>query len=96
MATIGTFTKQDGRFTGTINTLTLKAKTSFEPVEKTDEKSPDFRVYANSVEIGAAWAGTSKNGNAYLAVVLDDTSCPNPIRCRLIEGEKSHLLLWSR
>jgi hypothetical protein len=47
MATIGTFTKQqNGGFAGTINTLTVKAKVTFAPVEKTSDNAPDFRVYA--------------------------------------------------
>ena len=34
MATIGTFKKDGGGYSGNIETLTLKAKLTFEPVEK--------------------------------------------------------------
>jgi uncharacterized protein (DUF736 family) len=96
MAIIGNFSKQDGAFTGSVTTLTLKAKVSISPVEKTGEKAPDFRVYAGTTEIGAAWSQTSKEGNAYLSVKLDEPSFAAPILCRLVETEKGHSLVWSR
>ena len=96
MAIIGNFTKQDGAFAGSITTLTLKAKVSISPVEKTGEKAPDFRVYAGTTEIGAAWSATSKEGNAYLSVKLDEPSFPAPILCRLVEIDKGHALVWTR
>ena len=96
MAIIGNFTKQDGVFSGSIATLTLKEKVNISPVEKTGEKAPDFRVYAGTTEIGAAWSQTSKEGNAYLSVKLDEPSFAAPILCRLVETEKGHALVWSR
>ena len=96
MSIIGNFQKQDDGFTSTIRTLTLKAKAVMRPVEKSGEKAPDYRVYAENVEIGAAWAQTSKGGNAYLSVKLDDPSFAQPIQCRLIEQDKSFALVWSR
>jgi uncharacterized protein (DUF736 family) len=67
MATIGTFTKKDESYQGTITTLTLKAKVNITPVSRDNDKAPDFRVYAGSAEIGAAWSTTAKSGNAYLS-----------------------------
>jgi uncharacterized protein (DUF736 family) len=97
MAIIGTFTKQDnGAFAGSLATLTVKAKVSIAPVEKSGEKAPDFRVYAGNAEIGAAWSQTSKEGKAYLSVKLDDPSFPAPILSRLVETEKGHSLVWTR
>jgi uncharacterized protein (DUF736 family) len=96
MAIIGTFTKQDGTFAGSLATLTVKAKLNISPVAKSGEKAPDFRVYAGKVEIGAAWSATSKEGKAYLSVKLDDPSFTNPILCRLVETEQGHALVWSR
>ena len=96
MAIIGNFTKQNGAFTGSLETLTVKAKINITPVEKSGEKAPDFRVYAGSAEIGAAWSSTSKEGKSYLSVKLDDPSFPAPILSRLVEMEKGHALVWTR
>lgn len=97
MAIIGTFTKQDGgAFSGSLATLTVKAKVTIAPVEKSGEKAPDFRIYAGTAEIGAAWSATSKEGKPYLSVKLDDPSFPAPILCRLVETEKGHALVWTR
>ena len=61
MATIGTFTKTDNGFAGTIQTLGLKAtKVTVSSVEKSADTAPDFRIKAGAVEIGAAWHRTSK------------------------------------
>lgn len=96
MAIIGNFTKQDNAYQGTIMTLSVKAKATINPVEKTTEQAPDFRVFAGKVEIGAAWSATSKAGNAYISVKLDDPSFPAPIFCRLLESDKGHTLVWTR
>jgi len=96
MATIGTFTKQDNGFQGTIDTLAIKAKVNIVAVEKSSEKAPDFRLYSGKTEIGAAWSCTSKEGNAYLSVKLDDPSFAAAILCRLIETDKGFALVWSR
>jgi uncharacterized protein (DUF736 family) len=96
MAIIGTFTKQDKAYQGTISTLSLSAKATITPVEKTGEQSPDFRVFSGKSEIGAGWSTTSKAGNAYISVKLDDPSFAAPIFCRLVESEKGHSLIWTR
>jgi uncharacterized protein (DUF736 family) len=96
MAIIGNFTKQDNAYQGTIATLSVNAKATITPVEKTGEQSPDFRVFCGKVEIGAAWTATSKAGNPYVSVKLDDPSFPAPIFCRLMESDKGHSLIWSR
>lgn len=97
MAIIGTFTKQDnGSYTGSLATLTVKAKIGINPVEKTSDKAPDFRVFAGNAEIGAAWTTVSKEKKSYLSVKLDDPSFPNAILCRLVESTDGHSLVWSR
>jgi uncharacterized protein (DUF736 family) len=97
MATIGTFTQQqNGGFAGSINTLTVKAKVTLAPVEKTSDNAPDFRVYAGGAEIGAAWSMQSKAGNAYLSVMIDDPSFSQAIPCRLIQTDEGHILVWNR
>ena len=51
MAQIGTFTRGDGGvFTGEIKTLTLRVKATIRPVEREQEKSPDYRVSAGAVD----------------------------------------------
>ena len=96
MATIGTFTKQEGSFVGSLTTLTVKSKVTISPIDKTSEKAPDFRVYGGNAEIGAAWSATSKEGKAYLSVKLDDPSFATPILARLVEMDKGHALVWTR
>ena len=98
MATIGTFTKSGDTFSGSVKTLNINAKTTIKTAEKTSDKAPDYRVFAGSVEFGAAWKKTSGEGRDYLSVKLDDPSFPAPIYATLIEGEDagSFGLIWSR
>jgi uncharacterized protein (DUF736 family) len=99
MAIIGTFTQTGNGLQGTVKTLTLNAKVRFVPVDKDNEKGPDFRVIAGAtnVEFGAAWRKTSKEGRPYTSVKLDDPSFPAPIYASLIEAEEgAHTLIWSR
>src|ERR1700683_4041337 len=63
MATIGRFKKKGAGYTGSIETLTLRAKITFEPADKNSDRAPDFRVFHIgddfTSEIGAAWKKTS-------------------------------------
>ncbi len=59
MATIGNFTSTENGFTGSIRTLALNVKARIARVENPSDKGPQFRVYAGSVELGAAWQRTS-------------------------------------
>ena len=98
MATIGTFTKSGDTFTGTVKTLSINAKATIKAADKTSDKAPDYRAYAGSIELGAAWKKTSKEDRAYISVKLDDPSFPAPIYATLVEGEEagSYSLSWSR
>jgi uncharacterized protein (DUF736 family) len=101
MATIGSFKKaENGDYAGAVKTLTLNVKARITPVEKTNDKAPDFRIYAGRTEIefGAAWRKTSNEGREYLSLKLDDPSFPSPIYASLVEveGEDSLSLIWSR
>lgn len=98
MATIGIFTKSGDGFAGTVKTLSISAKTTIKPAEKTSDKAPDYRVYAHQVEWGAAWKKTSAEGRAYLSLKLDDPSFPAPIYATLVETDQpdSYNLIWSR
>ena len=97
MATIGTFTAQGDGYTGSIKTLTLNVKQAvLRPNEKTDDKAPDFRIFAGQTEFGAAWKRKSQQDRDYLSVKLDDPSFPAPIYASLVEVEGGHSLIWSR
>jgi hypothetical protein len=51
MATIGTFTKTENGFTGTVKTLSLNVKTvKFVPAEGDSERGPDFRIFAGATD----------------------------------------------
>ena len=97
MSTIGTFTKQEDGFNGTLRTLSLNVKCRIVPITKEAEKGPDYRIVAGTMEIGAAWKRQSKAHNDYLSVKIDDPSFPAPVNARLINGdEDSAVLYWTR
>lgn len=99
MATIGSFKRsENGDYAGAVKTLTLNVKARIMPAEKTNDKGPDFRIYAGRTEFGAAWKKTSNEGREYLSVKLDDPSFPSPIYASLVdvEGEDGLSLIWSR
>ncbi len=62
MAIIGNFTKQDNAYQGTISTLSVNAKATITPVEKTGDQSPDFRVFA-----GKAVSVLARGGNSVVS-----------------------------
>ena len=101
MTTIGTFTHtQDGSYTGEIATLTVRHKAALIPSKLTGKKSPDFLVVAGTAEIGIAWKKTSRAGDTYFAVRLDDPTFPAPIWANLVESHNEagiyYKLLWDR
>jgi len=102
MATIGTFKKDGAGYAGTIETLTLRAQLTFEPIEKRSESAPDYRVFhlteSFSSEIGAAWKKSSREGTEYLSVSIDDPSFAERINCRLVKtgSDQGHTLYWER
>jgi uncharacterized protein (DUF736 family) len=102
MAIIGTFKKDGAGYAGIIETLTLKAKITFEPLEKRSDSAPDFRVFhltkEFSSEIGAMWKKTSREGAEYLSGSIDDPSFAERINCRLVKtgSEQGHTLYWDR
>lgn len=98
MATIGTFTRTENGYSGSVKTLTLNVKSvKFVPAEGDNEKGPDYRIFAGAIEFGAAWKKRSDKGNDYLSVKLDDPSFPAPIYGSLVAGEGEELpLIWSR
>jgi uncharacterized protein (DUF736 family) len=99
MAQIGSFTRgENGIYTGEIRTLTLKVKATIRPVEREHDKSPDYRVSAGAVELGAGWTKAAREtGAEYLSLKLDDPSFPSPIYATLTQADEGeHKLIWSR
>lgn len=99
MATIGTFTSTENGFTGSIRTLALNVKARITRVDNPSEKGPQFRVFAGSVELGAAWQKrSSESDRDYLSVKLDDPSFPAPIYATLtaVDEDAEYQLIWSR
>ena len=99
MAIIGSFTKSDNGYSGTVRTLSINTKARLVPAESGTDKTPDFRVFAGTVELGAAWTRKAREtGREYLSVKLDDPSFPQPIYASLVEAEAegSFNLIWSR
>lgn len=100
MPTIGTFTKKNDRFTGTIRTMTINVKAQLVPVtDKPSDGAPDYRIFAGGAELGAGWMEESKDkGKPYLAVKLDDPSFQKPIRAAFFEDDDGQggAMIWSR
>jgi uncharacterized protein (DUF736 family) len=73
MATIGTVTRQpEGGFKGQLKTLSIRTDLSIVPnAGKSDDRQPDFRVYAGGLEIGAGWTRTGRrSGEPYVSLSL--------------------------
>ena len=96
MATIGSFTKNDTGFSGSVKTLTLNVKATFRADDSENDKAPDYRIFAGSTEFGAAWKKTSRENTDYLSVKLDDPSFPAPIFANLVDADDGYSLIWSR
>ncbi len=101
MAIIGTFIRtEDGKFTGSLKTLTLSSKLQFVPeTNKSKDSAPDYRIFLGSIEAGAAWLRTARDsGRDYWSVKLDDPAFAAPLFASLVETEdgKTLNLLWSR
>src|SRR5580704_11712644 len=48
MAIIGTFTAADNGYGGSVKTLTLNFRAKFVPIEKDNDKAPDYRIIAGA------------------------------------------------
>ena len=99
MAQIGAFIRnEDGSFSGTIRTLNINTKATIKPAAKDNERSPDYRVAAGAVELGAGWSKAAKDtGAEYISIKLDDPSFTGPVYATLVQGENDdHKLIWSR
>jgi uncharacterized protein (DUF736 family) len=89
---------ENGRFEGTLGTLTVRARLSIVPVSaKTSDDQPDYRVYAGRIEVGAGWRKTSDRGDDYVSLVLDGPSFAARLYAALMPADEpdSHRLVWS-
>lgn len=73
MPAIGYVNKlDDGSYRGTLRTLSISAALKIIPNKdkKPDSDQPDYRVYANGAEIGAAWIRKNKDSGDYVSVSI--------------------------
>ncbi len=99
MANIGNFNKVEGGYAGRLETLLFDVLATLEPVtDKKREKFPDFRLFAGTREIGAAWKRTTQEGAEFLSVIIEDPVFPAPVNCRLVKSgiDGRYTLIWSR
>ena len=74
MAIIGTFTKTDNGFTGTLYTLAVKAEVTLRKNgDKKSSNHPDYDLLFRDLKIGVAWEHTGKKGR-YISIIFDDPS----------------------
>jgi uncharacterized protein (DUF736 family) len=98
MSTIAKMTKhKDGSFSGTlILPLLSGAEIFLQPVEKRTATGPAYRVYIGEFESGAAWKRTSKKGNSYFSLKLNDPSFDGKsIYPVLLKNDDGYSLDWS-
>ena len=100
MAIIGSFKLgANGTYSGEITTLGIYRKVRLVQTEATAKNAPDLRVFVDQAEIGVAWQKSSRSGDAYFAVKLDDPTFPAPVWANLVESQKEvavYNLLWDR
>ena len=73
MSQIGLVTRQeDGSYKGQLKTLSIRAAIELLPNRsKTAERQPDFRIYSEGVEVGAAWLRIGEtSGSEYVSLTL--------------------------
>ena len=104
MPAIGHVTKQkDGSFKGQIKTLSIRAPIDILPnTAKNSDTQPDYRVYSQTVEIGAAWVRKAKSsGEDYVSLSLaDPVFGPKKLYCNLgvaagQSDESVFALIWN-
>ena len=101
MAQIGTFTRTVDGYSGSIRTFTLDREVIVivPALASETDNAPNYRVFANDIEIGAGWKRTSDKAGEYVALLIDDPSFGQPIRANLFEvvrGGNAFQLIWSR
>jgi uncharacterized protein (DUF736 family) len=95
---LANLTLKNGTFSGELRTLTVRAKITIVPnAERTGDKAPDYRIYAGSHEVGAAWKKVSRAGAEFLSVRIDDPALTQPIYAAVVQTKSGeHALIWGR
>jgi uncharacterized protein (DUF736 family) len=90
MASIGTLTRRpDGAYTGSITIKSYGGKAFLQPIRRTSDSAPDFRLFGvgdggHKFEAGAAWTKTRKDGDGeYVSLKIDFPELPAPIYATL-------------
>ena len=99
MAVIGHAAKVGNKIIGSIRTVTITASLELIPIDEKTERGPDYRVFVNGVEAGAAWEKISQQQRPYLSVSIDDPSFAAPINGSLVDSSQEPgtlRLLWDR
>ena len=98
MAVIANFNLKDGKYTGTIRTMTINVKAQIVPNENQTMGAPDWRVFAGGAELGAGWNEETDDGRPYVSMKLDDPTFHHPIRAAFFENEEENtgFMIWNR
>jgi len=98
MSIIGNFEKKGDNYVGTIKTMALNANVKFVPNESAIAGAPNYRVYVNGNDMGAAWDATLEDDTPYLSVKIDDPSFNAPITPALFfkDEDSKAVLVWNR
>ena len=100
MFVIGTFSAVKDGYAGTIRTLTLNTEVQIVVNDrKESDGAPEYRIMADTSEIGAARRKTKRGfDRTYLSVKLDDPCLPEPIWGVLLEDTEDGTahLFWRR
>ena len=104
MTQIGSFQLTNGGYEGRLHTLNLDKALCLVAASSSDtEHAPDWRIHRcdsnNGPEVGAGWDRTREKAGAYVALLIDYPSLPQPIRANLFRSgadEDAWHLMWSR
>jgi uncharacterized protein (DUF736 family) len=85
MATIGTLTlKANGSFVGQIDTLAINAPLVLQPIIKSSDNAPDFRIFSGRAEVGAGWKKIGRESQSeYVSITLESPDLPKKILANL-------------
>ncbi|WGF91067.1 DUF736 domain-containing protein [Marinivivus vitaminiproducens] len=93
----------DGVLAGQLSSLSFSVAVTVQPVERTSEKAPDYRVYTKTgTEIGSGWSREAKSsGNRYISVQIGAPELGERwLRGRIVQLETpkesgaTHIFLW--
>ncbi|MDB5707212.1 MAG: hypothetical protein JWN66_4328 [Sphingomonas bacterium] len=103
MPAIGYVTKTETGFKGQLRTISVRADIEIVANRsKTNDKQPDYRVFAGGSEVGGAWIKTGeRSGNDYVSLSMaapefgSKTIYANLGRAAGQDDEDSFAILWN-